>query len=597
MAFTSWLKTGPARLTRKHAGGKRRVKPLRFDTLEDRRLLIAGALDPTFSGDGFVTTDLLGAAADFAQDVAIVQDDGKIVVVAISQLATGPQSVVARYGPDGSLDAGFGAGGIVTLDNDHAFDVAVQADGKIVVVGSARTANGREFAVFRLNRDGALDGSFGGDGSVTTSFPYFESFSSAFAQSVALQAGGKIVVAGYRESETTTDFAVARYNADGSLDTTFDGDGKVSTNLVATTEFGGTIITSSAFAGDVAVQPDGKVVVVGFHSTFIFDQVGDVTQTDGDFALVRYNADGSLDTAFDGDGIVIANLGTFTNRAGNSSNLDDVAQGMTLQPDGKIVVVGFSASDTGGDFATVRFNPDGAFDTGFDGDGIAISDFGTTNEGAFGVALQADGKLVVAGRTDSNSARDVALVRYNPDGSLDASFGTSGVVISDFGSVDDFALGVAIQADRRIVVVGYSNRGATKNDILVARYLGDNAAPIAVTSVADLQPVVSVLDASTSATLPSVTMAVDPGTLQAVLDAVAALSVNPAGPVIDIVLNLAPGIYSGATISVPPGVRLTLVSTLGSMVFQALRPRSPSTPGSWSCTAPRSSTAPTPPPS
>ncbi|MEE9294854.1 MAG: delta-60 repeat domain-containing protein, partial [Phycisphaerae bacterium] len=243
----------------------------------------AGTLDPTFGDGGLVTTDFLGSSRDVGRDVVAIQADGKIVVVGQTSDAGGSDFAVARYNADGSLDASFDGDGKLTTDfagaGDIANSVAIQADGKIVVAGRASISGPDfDFAVARYNADGSLDTSFDGDGKLTTDF----AGSTDLALSVAIQADGKIVVAGQASTFGTGSFAVARYNADGTLDAGFDGDGKL------TTDFAG----RGEVAKSVAIQADGKIVAAG--ETF--------TDTGFVFALARYNADGSLDASFDGDG-------------------------------------------------------------------------------------------------------------------------------------------------------------------------------------------------------------------------------------------------------------------------------------------------------
>ena len=250
------------------------------------------------------------------------------------------------------------------------------------------------------------------------------------AWGVAIQSDGKIVAAG----DSNFDFAVVRYNTDGSLDTSFGAGGKVTTALGSSFDYGYSL----------ALQPDGKIVVCG--------QIG------GDFGLVRYNTDGSLDTSFDGDGKVITALGP----------AEDSGQSVAIQPDGKIVAAGRSSNGINFDFAVVRYNPDGSLDTSFNGDGKVTTAVGPSDDHAWGVALQSDGKIVVCGETRGN----FALVRYNADGSLDTSFGEDGKTTTDIGSTNDLGLAVAIQSDGKIVVAGKGGGG-----FAVARYIGDVPAP------------------------------------------------------------------------------------------------------------------------
>src|SRR5918999_1292608 len=229
---------------------------------------------------------------------------------------------------------------------------------------------------------GDLDPTFDGDGKVTTDVA--GSFDQAFG--MAIQGDGKIVAAGVAVVSGADDFALARYNSDGSLDITFDGDGKV------TTDFG----SDQAFA--VAIQGDGKIVAAG----------GAFVSNNQDFALARYNTDGSLDTTFDGDGKVTTDL------AGGT----DQAYAVAIQG-GKIVVTGGAVVSGGEDFALARYNTDGALDTTFSGDGRVNTDFGSANEQARGVAIQGDGKIVVAGFAFVSGANDFALARYQSQGTAD----------------------------------------------------------------------------------------------------------------------------------------------------------------------------------
>jgi uncharacterized delta-60 repeat protein len=253
---------------------------------------------------------------------------------------------------------------------------------------------------------------------------------------------------GFTDAPDGGDFALARYNADGSLDTTFGTGGKVTTGF-------GAFSIDVAFG--VALQPNGKIVVAGYTAA------SDVV---ADFAVARYNADGSLDTSFGTGGKVTTDFGGF-----------DLAPAVALQPDGKIVVAGWTEDIffAGADFAVARYNPDGRLDAGFGTGGKVTTSFGAFGC-ATGVALQPNGKIVVAGNTtDAVGGEDFALARYNANGGLDAGFGTGGKVTTDFGG-DDFANGVALQPDGKIVVAGATFL-TTDYDFAVARYQGDAGGP------------------------------------------------------------------------------------------------------------------------
>jgi uncharacterized delta-60 repeat protein len=405
-----------------------------------------GSLDTTFSGDGKLTTSFGYGSGDYGHSV-VVQADGKILVVGYSWNDGIGDFALARYNADGSLDTTFAGDGTLTTDfgspYDEGFSVAVQADGKIVVAGSS---NG-DFALARYNPDGNLDITFSGQGKLTTNFGYG---SGDYGFSVVLQADGKIVVAGGSSNSDDENFALARYNADGSLDTTFAGDGKVTTNFGSPYDKG----------SSVAVQADGKIVVAG------------TTYNDrNDFALARYNADGSLDTSFSGDGKVITDFGS-----------DDYGSSVAVQADGKILVAGTGYSGGTYDFALARYNPDGSLDTSFSGDGKVITDFGSIFDNGYSVVVQADGKILVAGTSDSVGNRDFALARYNPDGSLDTSFDMPNAVDSLGGAVSYTQGGPAVVLDSDVAIHdteldalngGFGNyNGAT---LTLARHGGANA--------------------------------------------------------------------------------------------------------------------------
>jgi uncharacterized delta-60 repeat protein len=393
--------------------------------------LTGANLDPTFDGDGRVRTTF--AAAVYAGAVAL-QADGKIVVAGYIGGADF-DFALARYNADGSLDTSFDTDGKLTTHfgsgDDQAVAVAVQTDGKIVAAGRAFTGGRLDFALARYNTDGSLDTTFDTDGKVTTQFGP----SSAAAWAVVVQPNGKIVAVGEGPVGSTFDFALARYNADGSLDTTFDSDGKVTTAFDSGND--------QAFA--VALQPDGKIVAAG------------VAQVAGssDFALARYHTDGSLDTTFDTDGKVATAFGSV-----------DQATAVAVQPDGKIVAAGVAVLGSAfNEFALARYNTDGALDLTFDADGKVTTGFDSQSDTALAVILQPDGKIVAVGFANS---LNFALARYNADGALDPTFDSDGRVTTDFGSGVDSASAAVRQPDGKIVAAGVAEGGST--DFGLARY-------------------------------------------------------------------------------------------------------------------------------
>ena len=289
---------------------------------------------------------------------------------------------------------------------------------------------------------GDLDATFGSAGKVTTDFSSGEDA----VRAVVLQPDGKIVVAG----RSSGDFALARYNTNGTLDTTFGSGGKV------TTDFAGDQDGASA----LALQPDGKIVVAG----------GAFNTSSSDFALTRYNTNGTLDPTFGNAGKVTTDF----------SGSDDGAFGVAIQSDGKIVVAGRASAVVAGavqsDFGLARYHTDGTLDTGFGSGGKVTTDFSGSFDEAHALTIQLDGKIVLAGRartqTSTGSNDDFALARYNTNGSLDTSFGTSGRVTTDFTAVPGFdeANALAIQLDGKIVAVGLAFTSASKDDFALARY-------------------------------------------------------------------------------------------------------------------------------
>jgi uncharacterized delta-60 repeat protein len=377
-------------------------------------LAAPGDLDTAFSGDGKVTTAFDSPA--FARALAI-QSNGKIVVAGI-RVGAHDRFALARYNPDGSLDVTFSGNGKVTTRigfDAHALDVAIQPNGKIVVAGDAFVSGHDRFALARYNLNGSLDSTFSGDGKVTTLIG-----SGGDGRALAIQSNGKIVVAGDASVTGHDRFALARYNPDGSLDSTFSGNGKRTT-----------LIGSGAGGRALAIQSDGKIVVAGRASVNGHDR----------FALARYDLNGSLDSTFHGDGKVATRIG-----------FDAVASALTIQSGGKIVVAG-DATVSGHDrFALARYNLNGTLDTTFSGDAKVTTLIGSDAEGS-GVAIQTDGKIDVAGGASVNGHDRFALARYAPNGDLDSTLSGDGKVATLIGS-DAHALDVAIQSGGKIVAAG-----------------------------------------------------------------------------------------------------------------------------------------------
>jgi uncharacterized delta-60 repeat protein len=381
-------------------------------------------LDPSFSSNGKARTDIT-PGFDFAFALAI-QADTKIVAVGRAA-GSGGRFALVRYNSDGTLDPTFGTNGKTTTNftrgDDFAASVVVQTDGKIVVAGRAAGPDNK-FALARYNADGTLDTTFSGNGKLVTNF----TSGVDFVWDLTMQPDGKIVAAGLAAGGSRGSFAIARYMSDGALDTTFGGDGKVRT------QFTGRHDAATA----VAIQSDGKIVAAG------------AANDDSLFAVARYNADGTLDNTFGGDGRTTTNF-----RPG-----PDFAWDVVIQPDGKIATAGRAA----GRFGLARYDGDGTLDNSFGGDGRVTTNFTSDTDVSTAIALQADGKIVAVG--DANSLK-FALARYNVDGTPDVAFGGDGKATTNFTPTFDFAWDVSLQADGKIVVVGGAG-----GRFAIARYMG-----------------------------------------------------------------------------------------------------------------------------
>ena len=461
------------------------------------RLTPTGEMDASFGAGGLVYTDFDPNGDDKANAV-LIQPDGKIVAAGNAYNGD-PDCGIARYTTDGSLDSTFSGDGkaIVAFGgNDECHDIAILEDGDLVIAGSYEDSLSIDvdFAVARLNANGTLDTGFDSDGKTTTGFGDIE-----YAHAVAIQPDGKILVAG----DNGQNVCVARYLPDGVLDTTFDGDGKRSIS-VDTTYWGGIY--------DMGLQPDGRYLLLGY-----------IIQSSGeyDFSFYRLNSDGSLDGTFgangaltidfngqdfgyglalQADGRIIAyghshgqdsrafvrlwpdgSLDTggqqaldFADPFFDPGSLEN-ASGLAIQPDGKIVTAGDigSANDSDRNFALARFLPDGTPDTTFGTLGNVSFGFGA-KEVAKAVAIQPDGKIVVAGTTGLDVAANFMVARFNPDGTPDGSFGLLGYRVVDFGNAQDFGEALALTPDGKIVVAGYSHANLQRDSAMsVARFNSD----------------------------------------------------------------------------------------------------------------------------
>jgi uncharacterized delta-60 repeat protein len=404
-------------------------------------------------------------------------------VAALAALALGVCAPGALAAP-GDLDPSYGSAGKATIDygdNDGAFALALQPDGKLVLVGYESSKAGHQSAAFRLTTDGKRDLGFNADGSAQVSFG-----GASVAHAVALQSDGKIVLAGQTEA-TGSDFTVARLDSFGGTDTTFSaptgkttvqffgndaahavlvapdgsivlaGYGGMNNNLAQTrvtstggldNGFGGLGLSEENLGGSElgfggARQPDGKIITVGS------------TSSANDIALSRINADGSPDTTAEDNGAISLTVGGA-----------DVGRAVAVLPDGKILVAG--GGGPGNDMFVLRLNSDLTSDASFGNNGSTLVDFGGVDD-ARAIAVQANGKIVLAGST--NNGGDMAVARLQPGGTLDTTFGSGGKKTIDFGRTE-IAFGVGLQKDGKIVVGGTTAGGTATDDVAVARLDG-----------------------------------------------------------------------------------------------------------------------------
>jgi uncharacterized delta-60 repeat protein len=389
-------------------------------------------LDLTFGDAGRVSIPVGGNGQG---EGVVIQPSGQIVTAGWRTVGSGIDTdfALTRTNTDGTLDTGFGTGGIATTDlggpDDQALDAALLPDNGIVAVGRTDALGilKTTFGVVRYLPDGTPNTNFGTGGIVTT--PFFGK--GAAANAVAVQSDGKIVVAGFADqaSGINSDFALARYNADGTLDQSFDGDGIVTTDLSGQDDD----------ARAVAVQPDGKIVVAGTAGE--------------DIAVARYMPNGKLDTTFGNGGFKVTDLGSV-----------DVATGVALTPSGQILLAGYTiGAKLNNDFLLARYSTNGSLDTTFGTNGTTKTDISGADDFAEDLTTDAAGRIIVVGESTSPTSppfTDMALARYHPDGTPDTSFATNGILTADFQGRGDSGQDVALDAQGRIVAAGYTASGS-----------------------------------------------------------------------------------------------------------------------------------------
>ncbi len=438
--------------------------------------------DPEFGVNGKVTTDFSGSQ-DYIYSV-FEDGQGRIVAAGATRINGGPfDFALARYLSDGTLDTSFGNGGLVITDfegeADRGFSAFEDAQGRIVVGGWSSDGGQSNFTLARYLSDGTLDVSFGDGGKLVTDYAGEHDR----VRSVYSDAQGRLVVAGYAYIGGQPDFVLMRYLADGTLDTSFGTNGTTLIDFAGGRDFG-----NAAYA-----DGSGGILVAG---TVNLDGLSR-------FGLVRFNEDGTLDTSFGVNGLVITAL---------SANEDDYAYALVVDRSGRIVVAGESDED----FGLVRYLSDGSLDQSFGSGGLMTTDFVGGKDRALWLYEDSLDRLVVAGYAQLNGQYDFAMARYLENGALDATFGAGGLYTTDFFGSHDYAYSTFEDSQGRIILAGYANEPGESYNFALARYLAPQTTMVRVNNVAPeltvdtpsvmADPGVSAINGGTSA---------DPGVLDA----------------------------------------------------------------------------------
>jgi uncharacterized delta-60 repeat protein len=434
-------------------------------------LLHADYLDTTFglNKNGIVTTDI--EASSNVSSIAI-DSNGKILAVGTSIQNKVNKFALARYSSTGTLDTSFGTSGIVLTSigtGAKAQCCKLTSDSKILVGGLTIENGLSKFAIVKYNSDGSLDTSFGTGGKVITLIG-----DGCAINSIGLTSDNKIIAAGFAGIDGKTYFATAKYNADGSIDSSFGNSGSTTVD-----------VDYHNYGFAVAIDSNNKIVVVGYSSdgTIQFS------------TLLRLNIDGSLDSTFGSGGSVKTQINSY-------SKLNAVA----IQSDGKIVVVGDTNLNSLSQIAVARYNIDGSLDTNFGVDQTGIIKITIDSyDKAESVLIQPDGKILVTGSSKDDLNMEVVLLRLNSDGSFDTTFGTQGKIVTSVNYGMCFN-SLALQTDGKIITGGTSCLDAIENQFFtLGRYLKNNVDYISITSpvsgstIETKKPVVSGTSSAVSA--------------------------------------------------------------------------------------------------
>lgn len=381
-----------------------------------------------------------GAGSTSVSTSNVVEVSGKIVVGGYVNLSGSTTSdfTLVRYNADRTLDTTFGTGGKIIADfggDDKGNGVAIDAKGRIFVAGSTLIGGKTSFALLCYKADGTLDTTFGFAGKLIADF---NGSSDNKGYSVKVDASGKILIAGTSLINGKRDFAVVRYNENGTLDSSFGTGGQVTTDCGGDDDDGKSI----------TIDGSGRVVVAGTA----------LINGKRDFTVVRYKADGTLDTTFGTGGKVTTDCG----------GGEDEGKSLTIDINGNILVAGTAVINGKRDFTIVRYKADGTLDTSFGTGGKTTVDCGGDDD-ARTITIDASGKILIGGLTNITGSTDSAIIRLNVNGTLDTTFGVGGKLIKDYGGNDEIN-SIVLDANGQLVLAGVTNNTGTGGTPLVTSY-------------------------------------------------------------------------------------------------------------------------------
>ena len=419
-------------------------------------------LDQSFANTGYKITKLAPSRDDIARTV-LIQPNGKILTGGNSFNSIGYSNIgITRLKTNGGYDNNFAMGGIATITGGFFCDMALQSSGKIIVAGSGvGPTNVNNYIVYRLNKNGSPDTSFGNNGAVEVNI----AGSGMICYDVAIQSDDKIVLAGYQGgSGGYGNMLIVRLTKGGKLDNSFGNGGMYTLYLTG----------KHSECRQLAIQPDGKIIAAGYIDTLVLTAFFRY-----DFAAIRLNANGTLDNSFGNGGIVRADKGT-----------TDIAESVGLLSDGRIVLAGMSSYYSNTQFATLCLQSNGMVDQAFGNGGWQFMNFYGGTAYCEAMAIETDNDIIMAGPaytpTSTGTNYGVGLAKMNAQGIPDNYFGTAGI---DTSLVSHNYIGtndVALQADGKIVVAGYWNVNGGKSSFFTARYT--NSALLKEIETADRRP-------------------------------------------------------------------------------------------------------------